>query len=365
LSERALENQQQALERHAAASSRKRAREVKKKGIDPPAEPTAALGLTVDGNSADSVEVGLNDSTVAAALREQLQIDEFVPGCWLHPLTQHLGGNSTLLLADLDFEDPLCLKKLDEIRKASSSSSSSSPPQVLSEDSLEAWVASAQTCVVHTIMKALLGGSRRLLKALRTQGQRAPSNLRAWRLMPELLYQRLLEADSGLATTCLTRRKGPSNEEVTELFSAEWVQWMCGVCEDMRQSPSLLWMDRFNYDVDDDEDEDEDEEINNAGDSGWINVNDGSNSVGCTVRCYPLSDDYWDDGIVMAYLPPDEEEPTALWRVQGDMISKCPNAAEGAASDPGSHSGRKRWTLDLEEQELTDAKARQASVNSK
>jgi hypothetical protein len=353
------------LEHQAAASSRKRARESKKKGIVPPADQAAVVDLTINETSCNSVEIGLNDSTIASALREQLHIDTFVPDCWLHSLTQHLGGNSSLLLADLDFEDPLCLKKIDEIHKASSSSSSSSssPPQVLSEDSLEAWVASAQTCVVQTIMKALHGGCRRLQRALHTLGQHAPSNLRAWRLMPELLYQRLLEADPGLATTCLTRCKGPSGEEVTELFTAEWVQWMCGVCEDMRQSPSLLWMDRFNYD-DEDDDEDEDEEIaDDAAESGWIYVNDGSNSVGCAVRCYPLSDDYWDDGIVTGYLPPDEDEPTALWRVQGDRVSKPPSATEGAESDPGSSSSRKRWTLDLEEQELADAQARHASVN--
>ena len=208
LSERAAINEQQLKASQAAASSRKRARELKKSASSPApsqsentspsssSSSSSSSSLTVGGSIGTSR--GVDDPTVAAALRTIIGVSSFVPMHCIEPVTKLLRGDSVLLLANLDFEEAGCIQKLNNISVALSDSSSA---QSISSDAVESWVASAQDAVVRSVMKSLLGGSRRLQTALQSLGVRSPSTLRVWRLMPEVLHQKLIGEDA-----CLQRR---------------------------------------------------------------------------------------------------------------------------------------------------------------
>ena len=388
MSERALINQQQQQEAAEAASSRKRARVAKKKGAgagveveveepSPNSARGAATGLSTGAGNVLDVSptgcIGLRDSAMAAAMKERIKMDSMVPENLLHCVVQYLGENSVLLLASVNFEEPEVIAKINSIHAASpsssssSSSSSSATHSVIFEDSIESWVACAQASVMCTISQVLFGGSRRLLAALRSLGQRCPSKLRVWRLVPHVLYKRLLEHDPGLGALCLSRGRG-SEGALGEPFSEEWVRWMCGVCEDMRSDPLVLWIDHFSYQEEDEEAEDNDvEEVKEEeDDEDWVFAAAEGNFVGSRVRCYPLSDDYWDDGVVIGYLPPTDAEPAALWRVRGERGSVKPNTTTDTtqAGDGSEEGGKKTWTADLDEIELSSAIALHIALDS-
>ena len=390
MSERALINQQQQQEAAEAASSRKRARVAKKKGAGAGIEveveelssnSTRGAATDLSTGADDVVDVsptgctGLRDSAMVAAMKEHIKMDSMVPENLLHCLVQYLGENSVLLLASVNFEEPEVIEKINSIHAASSSSSPSSSSSfsathsVISEDSIESWVACAQASVMCTISQVLCGGSRRLLAALRSLGQRCPSKLRVWRLVPQVLYKRLLEQDPGLEALCLSR--GRSTEGAIALgvpFSEDWVRWMCGVCEDMRSDPLVLWIDHFSYQEEDEEAEEYDEEeVNEEEDEeDWVFTAAEGNFVGARVRCYPLNDDYWDDGVVIGYLPPTDAEPAALWRVRGERGGTEPNTTPGTirAGDGSEERGKKMWTVDLDESELSSALALHIALRS-
>jgi hypothetical protein len=168
-----------------------------------------------------------------------------------------------------------------------------------------------------------------------------------------------------------------------EVFSVEWIRWMCGLCEDLRisndENMSLLWMQTFSYgdggdDSEDESDDDEEEEEEEGDSDGWLFEAHANEYMGRTVRCYPLSDDYWDEGLIVGYLPPTEEEPMALWKVKGvrkgvGEVLGLELGAEEVADKPSTDSSSssssssveinaasivkpKMWSIDLEEQEL-------------
>ena len=319
---------------------------------------------------------GMDDPSVMSALMDpELVIESLVPKCFLEGLKLYLGGNAMHLLADMDFETPDCIRDVNKsilscISSSSSStvttpttlsSSSSSTLQLVSTDALEMWVASAQITLVVAVMKALLGGCGRLQRALSSLGQRTPENLRVWNSTPESLYKRLLEYDPGLSSIYLSRlREGVC---LREMFSLDWVRWMCTVCEDMRSSQSMLWLIHYTVDADEEESNEgdengEEEVVVDDNENLWLSVPDDSNHIGSTVRCYPLSDDYWDEGEVIGYLPPDEEEPLPLWKVTGIRRSMITSSASGSnVKSSKSTNDSKIWTLDLEKEELIDALA--------
>lgn len=192
--------------------------------------------------------------------------------------------------------------------------------------------------------------------ALRSLGQRCPSKLRVWRLVPHVLFSRLLEVDPGLETLCLSRVRN-SDGVLGEHFSEDWVKWMCEVSEDMRSDPSVLWIDHFSYLEEDEEAEDDvEEEVKEEDDAeDWVFVSADGNCVGTRVRCYPLSDDYWDDGVVIGYLPPTDTEPTALWKVQGERGGVQNRVEGGNNSEEGEGKKKNVWSMDLDEGELLSA----------
>jgi hypothetical protein len=159
LSDKAQINKQQKKEAADLTASRKRARDLKKNGGIIPEVVEVMVDAHVGQSGSAAVGIGINDPAVAAALKSgDLGIDSLVPTCWVPSLVQYLGSNSVILLAELDFEKPETIKDIKELASkphpvstdltigtASVSVSGAS----ISEDSLEAWVASAQ---VHTCL---------------------------------------------------------------------------------------------------------------------------------------------------------------------------------------------------------------------
>ena len=88
-----------------------------------------------------------------------------------------------------------------------------------------------------------------------------------------------------------------------------------------------------------------------------------ANHIGSKVRCFPLSEDYWDEGQVVGYLAPDEEEPMALWRIKGVRKGTAfiPSISDSTSSSTITESNM--WTLDLEENEVNDALALYLAAN--
>ena len=368
LSEIALINQAQKKEATELAAARKRIRDLKKNkvlsgGTGPPVvENNIVSDCDQDGSMSSPVPAttrGMNDPAIVAALNtKNLVVDSLVPECWVSVL-KDLKVDSVLLLADLDFEEPECLSRFNNASASSSTSSSSSSHEsvakVISIAALEAWVSTAQSALFGEIMKALLGGCRRLQSALYFLGQRSPLNLRVWKSMPEILYQKILDRDPGLGGVSLSRIG--VGVQIRELFSVEWVCWMCTVCEDMRETQSVLWLPNYSVDEDENDEEEDQGEVVVDDDSGWTYIADTANHIGSKVRCFPLSEDYWDEGQVVGYLAPDEEEPMALWRIKGVRKGTAfiPSNSDSTSSSTITESNM--WTLDLEENEVNDALA--------
>jgi hypothetical protein len=92
-------------------------------------------------------------------------------------------------------------------------------------------------------------------------------------------------------------------------------------------------------------DEAEEEEM------AWQYDASASDHLGRRVRV-EVDNGYWEDGAVVAYLPPEPEEPMALWKVRLD--ARGPNAVAGAAAGKKGEGVEQR-NEDLEEHELLEA----------
>ena len=90
-----------------------------------------------------------------------------------------------------------------------------------------------------------------------------------------------------------------------------------------------------------DESEEEEDEVgdDDEEEDGWLFGAADHAFIGRHVRVFALSDEYWDEATVVAYLPPTTEDPLPLWKVR-------PSASE------------KSWAVDLEEHEVVDAMKR-------
>jgi hypothetical protein len=328
------------------------------------------------------------DVALEATLRATT-MDGLVDANFLPALVAYFDGhNSALLLAALDFYEPRVVDAINAVVAATSSSStssSSSAPQLVSMDVLEMWVQTAQHQLMRSTMNVLCGGCRKLkAKLAKFDKIKYPGQL--WAVKPEKLHKVLLQHDPSLSNVRLTRG------DIVQPFSLGWVEWMVGTARGItygrRTEDVVSWMKACRPDTDaararkaakdaaaagspdsdtlaaeadvaeavdegfdeydpDDDDEEEEQEQDDDDDAfkkeGWLFGATDHPFIGHRVRVFVLSEEYWDEATVAAYLPPTDEEPMALWKVRLAI-------------------GEKKWAQDLEEHEVVEAMKRADDV---
>jgi len=223
---------------------------------------------------------------------------------------------------------------------------------ILSLDTLDEWIGGAQYDIIHCIWRILCGcGSERLRKALERLRIKTPMEMMIWRNIPHALLEGLCAVDCDIkniryfwlydddddlgdddvrASSADDISSGASSSQL----SVDKVRWMCDVCSvAMKAYPwtadyslpyevdgdnikSSISGENGNDDNDDEEEEDYDEE--DEDEDGVIQqwLYDQSHHPFITRRVRLIVDlQYWEDGTVIAFLPPDETEPIALWKV--------------------------------------------------
>lgn len=366
LSEKARINQQQKEEQEAAKAARKAAKDKGKStaGATTTASPGTAPPPTSSGSSEESKPAYECDAFTTMLLRlvaAEAQLDDLAPHDWRGAVRSYLesdsgGDHEVTRLARLE-----CSSKL---RNAITSirSESAAGTVTLSLDQLESWITSAQMQVFHIVWRCICGGgSERLRSALQRLRIRVPKEFRVWRSAPEGLLQGLLDFDVELVEqiACTWPVAGDNNTSsacratTTSALTVEKVQWMCAVSQ---AAQSLFpWM---NHDglaevvqntgdqdpTEEDADADADPEAD-EGEEGWLYSTSAHAYIGHRARIV-VENGYWEDGIVVGYLPPEPDEPMALWRVSVD------------ASPEDKRVGKQDRREDLEEHEVEEAIAR-------
>lgn len=378
LSEKARINQAQKDEQEAAKQARKAA---KGKGKVEKAVPTGAspsgssvtdIGTTATPTSGgasniEATRTGTDDGFTAMLRREiteQSSLEDLVPEGWRGALLNYLqvpedsSGDVVMNLAQLQCS----LKLRDAISSMhSGAGSSSGGGSSLSLDQLESWIASAQAQVFHIVWRTICGGgSERLRCALHKLRIRVPKEFRVWRAAPEGLLQGLLDSDAELVDkisyTWAVERDDKSAEATQQPLDVERVSWMCEVSNAALRLFAWMHHDGLAQLVHEEEQEEVDGEVEEGGggvteeervaqevEEGWIHTATAHRYLGQRVRVTVGSGHYWEEGTVVAYLPPEEDEPMALWKVHVD------------ASPADKKLGRRERCEDLEEHEIVDA----------
>jgi hypothetical protein len=186
-----------------------------------------------------------------------------------------------------------------------------------------------------------------------------------WRNAPEGLLQGLLDCDTALTGVGYVWEEGALGlSDLTAVdntgLDAARVAWMGQIA--LGAAAVFPWMDNEGLaeqssgdGADADEDDDGDAE-GGAGDEAeeemaWQYDTSASAHMGRRVRV-EVDNGYWEDGAVVAYLPPEPEEPMALWKVRLD--GRSPSMVAGAAAGKKGKGAEHRYE-DLEEHELLEA----------
>jgi hypothetical protein len=357
LSEKAKEN----LQQKAELDSRKRKRKGAAEDVNIISSPV--IECPPPKNVTDLTQEATTSSTVADPLQkwlihhieEQLAIEDFVPAGWVPAVCSHVtapvrnneAGVLQLAACKVSSKTRDTLLRLRAETDAAADSSGDNGEDTraasLSLDQLDAWVGGARMACFHAVWRLLCGGgSERLRRALYRFRLRRPRDFKVWQSAPEGLLQGLLDQDAGLSGSVQFDwpADSPSGCSTTGL-NAERVAWMYQVA--LAASAALPWMDDEDlceavHGMEGDADGDVDDEGEQDEAMSWLYQASASEFVGRRVRV-EVDNGYWEDGTVVAYLPPEPEEPMALWRVKLDARPS---------------SKRDRFE-DLEEHELVEA----------
>jgi hypothetical protein len=225
---------------------------------------------------------------------------------------------------------------------------------------------------------------------------RSPKELRVWRTAPEGLLEALISSSKILSSSKLNRLKWPNLsatqielnkrssrrktkdpipqqiEEATEIINKELnianVKLMLSINDAFLSIGP--WVG--SYVAPPSEGEGDEEEDEGGGDkdsftSDWLLLPEASEFIGRRVSV-PLDEGeeggegFWEDGTVIGYLPPTEEEPMALWKVRLDNDDDEDEEGEGEERKEGEGEARSRSRFeDLELEELMVAIRRHAS----
>jgi hypothetical protein len=301
----------------------------------------------------------------------RLSLSDFVPADWLGAVQNYLRSlgqePSVSALAALEASSKLRAAITDAAATQESASSSGGAPR-LSLDQLESWIVGAQVEAFHVIWRLVCGGgSERLRSALHDFRVRRPRDFRMWRNAPEGLLQGLLDCDATLAGIAYVwDASSPADSSSATAMSTAGlnvprVAWICLIA--LGASAVFPWMDseglaEQSSGAEATAEEDEAGGAEEAGDDGeeelaWQYEPSASAHTGQRVRV-EVDNGYWEDGAVVAYLPPEPDEPMALWKVRLD--GRGPSAVARAGAGAGKKDVREiERCEDLEEHELLEA----------
>lgn len=347
LSEKALENARQKAE-----ESSKR----KKQNINDTVSQTIEEGKSME--SADEIAFALQD------ILDNEPLDGIVPQCYLSALQSILGVDDALhkgaiLLASCD-ESLITPSRFQNLSSSRSISFSNVPmsteqksdeidiPLIPSQEQIESWKIHAQNRISLAFWRYICGGSLLFFTKLKCP----PCNIRnvntllLFKRAPEALIQSLRTSNS-LQSIILQRPlpsiDGQNKHYHFEALEKEWIVWMCDMA--MLMQKKYPWISEIDENAMEDEDDeidtttcDYDDEMN---EEGWLCSPSDNEFIGKRVRIFTDDDGFWEDGTIVAYLPPTSEEPMALWKALID--------------DTSSPVTKKRRFQDLDELELKDA----------
>lgn len=393
LSEKAKENERQEQERAAVRELRKRKRE---------GESTTAT----EGNCEQQTGTELQQNTVSTSIAPSKPVFPQLLSSVLSSLTlslvtaEHHESLRKWLKsiyeqkfdADGTEEDLPWLLLLsnasdEDIDHFTASMASTTATSSLSKDQVSLWISSAQNYLLQYLWQVVCGGgSERLRLALKALRIRNPSEILIWRAAVSGLHSGLQQKDAALSTihmlwssafSSASHSEG-SEESPASSFTVEHVQFMVQLCQTaisvcpwMKEYERIVIDEDDNNAADDDtEHAGEDEADNDVNFDEWLTQEDAHEFMGKRVRIIVRSEEngdddhneeqqdnvsalellpigsYWEEGHVMGYLPPTDEEPMALWRVR--LEEKPESATPTDASKPPRYE-------DLEEHEVVAA----------
>ena len=344
LSEKAIENLQQKEEQDAKrASKRGKKNPVEKAEQTPPLAPETRTKSVSSAPVSAFAPEDPRTQEVVRHVQDTVLFEDIVPEDWRAALTSHLQVDPALAVLALAALD--CSTKTRNALQALRDS-----PAVLSLDQLESWIVSAQMQIFHSVWRLICGGgSERLRSSLYKLRVRVPKHFRMWRNAPEGLLQGITELDGGLISE--VAYSWPETASATPskctALTAEKVSWMCQVAQSAQSV--FAWIDDeqlHNTDTSEAnaEAQEKEEEV-----EGWQFHSDAHTHMGSRARML-VENDYWEDGTVVAYLPPEPEEPMALWRVRVDVAKPSTSRAVSSAASERNE--------DMEEHEIEEALAR-------
>lgn len=307
LSEKAMENLRQQQHTDAAAIT-----DVELEASVAPSKSSTSSTVTDFGKEFCALAV--------ASVGESADLDDFVPSEALPALRRVLGGNdaepAVKRLADMGLE-----------RLLASLPSHAQISEHMATDIIDEARRICLTVLWKRICLCLASNrtdERTVFQHLKKLGVQNPSSLSVWRHSLETLFRE--ESENGVSLASI-------GVSITDLRD------VCFACH------SLLLVSAWMAEVNAEQQEDESEEQERArlAGEGWLvfgadtDEKDGSARLGRSVLV--LWEEELAEGTVMAYLPPTEDEPMALWKVR-------------PSTESGLESGMRQ---DLEEHELAEA----------
>lgn len=341
LSEKAKLNLEQKMEKEAKANERKR------KQLEKNNKKLANNDIVSD-NEGDNIEKHKSEiDPYIMKLLNEVNLDKIIPEEWQEAVYNLLNGKnkSALNFITLSLESEKICENISEKHENKIQ---------LSVDQLDCWVENTKDVILYIIWSLICGGgSNRLRKVLRKLRIRNLEEILIWKNAPEGLLEGLISLDTGLKEL----RFNWCSEKIKEkhFINIEHINWMCEQSEVLLKEFNWLPSNYISITeeeglIDNGENLKPHEKPTEGEDEEWITTPE-ENNVGRRVRLFVDREEgsnegfFWEEGVIIGFLPPTEDEPMALWRVE---LDECD--FEGISK---SSTGKKDKVFeDLEEEEI-------------
>lgn len=381
---------------------------------------TAAVKEQVETEQAQPIISELVQKEIIDGEWDSFQIDEIVPAEYVSCMTKLLSASSLFALASYEMNSNT-RTRIDAITHEAAAQSvqpaitsenmaEKIPEQQIhhsniSEEQIDWWIARAQSACALYLWHRICGqGSVLLCQLLSFLRIRVPQELLLWQNAHEALYEGMVKMNPTLSTTCfdwphyLTATAAP--------FDVEKAQWMVHLSRDWLVA--YPWMQTLSAEelFGDWDEIDSDDMVNDSWVPEWIFGDTVGSTEYMMKRCRVIVREgdeeeeeeaeeeekadgvdeegeksvsgkeekeknrllteagkiYWENGTVIGYLPPTEDEPMALWKVKLDVI-KPPKQSSSSSSSSSSTATTTTNTMhttmgrfaDLELHELQEA----------